>query len=387
MSELKRLKDTINKRFSLFGLSLKEAQDALGIEPEGTVAFEHTEQNDARRTLLRIEKQAIRDKQLNQKSHQTYVNSIRDMIHTELFDRLEKQLADTHTVYLKVLGFDDRLPELMDLLAVRASAIPKIEPVAANIPWLYDELLKMVNMPKYRKTDAKGKVISVESLKVALSFLGIDNLKMAVPSIAFRRMIPQITDPYPEIKSRLWEASVGTAMACKKIAKVSKVDENAAFVVGLFHDIGKIVITRLYFKLFEQVQREALLEAHNEKKRQEYSALLEIQPSSEYLIGLYHDYAYQLSAQLMHKMQFKRLTIASVMEEYAAGAAVTYMSPLGKVLAQGIAYNRYRSLKQHRMISMDEAKDYLRQFYFPAGALTVLKTTDLRQLDIHFDEE
>jgi HD superfamily phosphohydrolase YqeK len=386
MSELKALKTDIDKRFSLLGMSLSEALKTHGVEPEGQVAFEQTEQGDARRQLLRVEKQAIRDKELNQKSRQSYVNSIRDMVHDAVEEAIQEQLKDKENIFLKVLGFDMRLPELLDLLAVRASSISKIEPAAANIPWLYDDLLKMVNMPKYRRTDARGKVVTVESLKVALSFLGIDNLKMVVPSMAFRRWIPQITDPYPDIKNRIWEASVGTAMSCKKIASVSKVDENSAFTVGLLHDIGKIVVTRLYFRLFEQIQREALIEAHNDKKREEHGALLDIQPSADFLIGLYDKHAYPLSAQMMKMMGFKRLFIAPAMEEFASNQAVTYMSPIGKVLAQGIAYNRYRTLKKHRMISVDEAKEYLRQFYFPQGALSVLKSTDLRHLDINMDD-
>ena len=387
MTELKALKDSIHSRFNHLTLSLGEAQLSMGMTPEGTVAYELTEQSDARRELLRVEKQAIRDKQLNQKSEQNYVNSIRELVHTEMYTRIKQRLVDENLIFNKVLGFDERMSPLLDLLSVKASSISKIEPAAANMPWLYDDLIKTVNMPKYRRTDARGKVVAVESLKVALSFLGIENLKMIVPSLAFRRWIPQITDPYPEIKNRLWEASVGTAMSCKKIAQLSKVDENHAFVLGLFHDVGKIIIVKLFFKLFDEVQREALIEAHNEKKREEHSALTQIQPSGQFLIQLIDELAYPLSARLIKKMQFRRIFIADAMAEYAQNQAVTFMSPMAKVLAQGIAYNRYRTLKHHKMINMDEAKEFLRQFYFPKGALSVLKATDLRHLDIKMDED
>ena len=63
------------------------------------------------------------------------------------------------------------------------------------------------------------------------------------------------------------------------------------------------------------------------------------------------------------------------------------MSPIGKVLVQGDAYNKYRMLKQYKLIQMDEAKEYLRQFKYPNGALATLKATDLRRLSLSFDEE
>lgn len=384
-TELAKLKDDINQRFERLTLSLQNAQKEMGIEVE-KIAFELTEQSDARRTLLRVEKQAIRDKELNQRSHASFVNGIRDMVHKEIHSRLQERLQDPESLFHDVLGFDHRLPEMLDMLSTKACSIAKLEPSAANMPWLYDELIKLINSPKYRRVDAKGKVVVVESLKVALSFLGIENLKMIVPSIAFKRCLPQITDPFPEIKTRLMEASVGTAMACKTIAKVSDLDEYQAVVMGLIHDIGKIVIVRLYFKLFDSVHKEATIEAEAERKRDEHLALGEITPSDDFLRLLIEEFAYPLSASFLEIMKFKRIAISAAMDEYAQDKAVTHMSPSGKLLAQGIAYNRYRTLKQNKMINMDEAKDFLRQFYFPKGALSALKTTDLRELDIDMEE-
>lgn len=384
-TELAKLKDEINQRFNRLTLSLQNAQRTMGIEAEH-IAFELTEQSDARRTLLRVEKQAIRDKELNKRSHASFVNSIRDMVHKEVHARLKERVQDPENLFHDVLGFDHRLPEVLDMLSTKACSISKLEPSAANMPWLYDELIKLINTPKYRKIDAKGKVVVVESLKVALSFLGIENLRLVIPSIAFRRCLPQITDPYPEIKTRLMEASIGSAMSCKKIAQVSELDEYHGFILGLIHDLGKIVVIRLYFKLFESVHKEATIEAEAGRKRDEHLALGEITPSDEFLANIIEEFSYTLSAQFLKIMAFKRLFVAEAMTEFAENKAVSNMSPYAKVLAQGVAYNRYRMLKQHKMIDMNEAKEFLRQFYFPKGALSVLKTTDIRELDIEMDE-
>lgn len=386
MTDFLALKNDIHSRFDHLSLSLKLAQRQMGMESE-LIAFELTEQSDARRELLRVEKQAIRDKELNKRSHSSYVESIQNMVHDEVLSRMEVQLADPEKLFYEVLGFDPKLVELLDALSVKASSIAKIEPLAASMPWLYDELIKLINTPQYRKVDAKGRVVVVESLKVALSFLGIDNLKMIIPSIAFRRCLPQITDPFPEIKVRLQEASIGTAMSCKMLAKVSDLNSYNAFLIGLFHDFGKIVVVRLFFKNFEQVHREALIEAQNERKRDEHLALGEISPSETYLLKALSTHAYYLSAKFIGLMPFKRLALSEAINEFAENVAVNFMSPYAKVLAQGIAYNRYRMLKANKMISMEEAKDYLRQFYFPKGALSELKKTDLRNFDISLDEK
>lgn len=386
MSEPLELKRAIERKANKLFLSLADVQEHTGIAVEGVVTFDQTEQSNARRELLRIEKQAIRDKELNKKSEQNYVNGIRDLVHDTLRERMVEALADEENLYNKILGFDENLPPLLDGLSVRASSISKIEPLAAVMPWLYEDLVKMVNMPKYRRTDAKGKVVVVDSLRVALSFLGMENLKLVVPSLAFRRWIPQITDPYPEIKARLWQTALGTAMACKQIAHVAKQDEGHAFTLGMFHDVGRIVITRLYFRLFDAVQREALIEAHEAKKREEHEALTKIIPSGDFLIELIEEFGLTISAKLIRRMNFQRVFIANAMDEVANDKPVTHMSPMGKVLTQGRAYNQYRMLKAHKLITMEEAKGYLKQFYMPAGALAVLKSTDLRHLNLEFDE-
>lgn len=385
MSEHLILKNEINARFNHLTISVRLAQKAMGMETE-SIAFELTEQSDARRKLLRVEKQAMRDKQLNQRSHQSFVNSIREMLHGEIVERLEKRLEDPDELFHEVLGFDDRLPELLDLLSTKACSISHIERSAASMPWLYDELIKLINTPKYRRYDAKGKVVVVESLKVALSFLGVENLKMIIPSIALRRCLPQITDPFPEIKNKIQEAAIGTAMSCKRLAQVSDVDEYTTFILGMLHDLGKIVVVRLFFKLFDEVQREALIEAQNGRKRDEHLALGEIQPSDDFISRLIDQYSYPLSANFIEIMNFKRLFVATAMNEFAENKAVIHMTPFGKVLSQAVAYNRYRTLKLSKMISMDEAKEFLRQFHFPKGALSVLKNTDLRELDLETED-
>lgn len=387
MADLRVLKNNIHDRFDRLTISLAKTQLSMGIQPEGKVSFEVSEQGDARRKLLRVEKQAIRDKELNRKSQQNYVDSIRELVHAAVLERVQAALVDEEALLIKVLGYDERLTELLDSLAVRASSISKIEPAAANMPWLYDDIIKMVNSPKYKRFDARGKVVVLENFKVALSFLGIDNLKMVVPTLAFKRWLPQITDPYPDIKKRLFEAAIGTSVSCKKIAKLNDVSENQAFLLGLFHDLGKLVITRLYFKFFEEVQRDALIEAHDNKKREEHSALSQIVPSDEYLMSLFDQFAYPISAKLISKMNFKRVFIAAAMEEFSQNIPIASMTPMGKVLAQGVAYNRYRTLKMNKLIDLEDSKDFLRQFNFPRGALSLLKITDLRQLDIELDQK
>ena len=385
MAQQQDIHQDIQSRFFdlLFGINKEDETETnaeAGINPE---------QTDDGRTLLRVEKIAQRDKNLNEKSYQSFVDSIDEQLHDAILERIDEQLEAEafEDLYSNLIGIHENLPDVMDMLSVRAASIGRIEPLVSSIPWLHSDILKTVNMPKYRRTDKNGKVIAVENIKVALGYFGIDNLKLLIPSLAFRRWIPQITDPYPMFKTHIWEHAIGSALSCKVIAQVSELDEGHAFTLGMLHELGQIALVRMYFKQFDTVQREALEEAHKERQREEHDALLKITPSIEFLQKLLDERAFALSTRIIQHMDMRRVFIANAMDEFAQDMSLAEMSPMAKVLKQGQAYNQYRMLKANQMINMDEAKAFLRLFQMPPGALAVLKTTNLRNLNLTFEEE
>jgi len=382
MSTLTNAENLIKQRFEALFLDVKVAQ--RGILDEGKPALNviEIEQSKTARSLLRVEKQAIREKDLNTKSDLSFLSAIAEQIDAEVAKRLEMSLEDTDQLYSKIIGIDRALPELLDLVGIKAATISKIEPLATELPWFFNDLMKFVNQPKYRRIDNKGKVIIVETMRVGLNFFGIENLIIILSSLAFKRSLPQITDPYPQIKLRIWEEALATAISCKQIASVVGVNPNHAFCLGMLQMMGKVVVTKLYFRLFENVLREALIETQTTQKHDEHSALTRITPSGLFLNHLIEKHALNMSAKLIDKMTMKRVFIANAMFEVANNPAAADLSPLALVLKQGKAYAQYRMLKGHKLIDLQQSKDFIRTLRMPKGSLEVLKTTDMRALDL-----
>jgi hypothetical protein len=269
------------------------------------------------------------------------------------------------------------------MVSIKAASISKAEPIASKIPWLFNDLMKFVNQKKYQRTNNKGKVISVESMRVGLNFFGLENFSIILSSLLIKRSLPQITDPYPQIKLRIWEEALATAMSCKKIAALVGLHQNHAYCLGMFQVLGEIAISKLYFRHFEEVQREALKETQNAQKYQEHSALTKIIPSGEFLNELISKHALTISADLVDRMQMKRVFVATAMREVANTKPINNLSPLGLVLKQGIAYAHYRMLKGHKLIDLQQSKDFIRLLGMPKGALQLLKVTDMRAIELH----
>ena len=379
--------EIVNNRFYNLIVGLSHAQEAAGVDVDGKVKAEQSEQFNARRALLRVEKLAKRDMELNKRSELNFIEGIQTRVNDVVCERLIERLRDIDDLYFKLLNLHDVLPALLDSLSVKAASIAKLEPLVAQVGWLATDLLKLVNTPKYRKTDRLGKVVVVENLRMALSFLGIENLKMLIPAKVMRRAIPQITDPYPAFKAKIWEHSLGTALACQRIAMLSKVNPGNAYTLGMFHEFGKLIVAKLYFRIFEEVHREALEEAHNDVKREEYAALQKIGPTSDYLLGLMWEHSTNISVRIIQHMQMKRVFIHSAMEEYAKKVDIKEMTPLAQVLQQGQAYSKFTMLKRYKLINTEEAKGLLTSSRISPAMMQALKGSDLSRLNLSMDED
>ena len=265
MSTFTNIEDLIKYRFEGLFLDVKAAQQQALQGEEPSLSVIEIEQNKTARSLLRVEKQAIREKDLNNKFDISYLNTITNQINIEVEKRLKVSIEDTEQLYTKILGLDKSLAKLLDLVGVKAATISKVEPIATELPWLFNDLMKFVNQPNYQRRDNKGKVVLVKTMGVGLNFFGLENLMVIIISLAFKRLMPQITDPYPDIKLRIWEEALTTAISCKKIASVVGVKQDHAFCLGMLQTMGKVVVSKLYFRLFESVLREALLDARRER--------------------------------------------------------------------------------------------------------------------------
>ena len=378
--------EIINNRFYNLIVGLSHAQEVAGVEVDGKVKAEQSEQFNARRALLRVEKLAKRDMELNKRSEKNFIDSIQSRVNDVVCERMIERLNDTDHLYFKLLNLHDALPSLLEMLSLKAISIARLEPLVAEIGWLASDLLKLVNTSKYRKTDRLGKVVVVENLRMALSFLGIENLKILVPAKVMRRAIPQITDPYPAFKTKIWEHSLGTALACQRIAMLSKVNPGNAYMLGMFHEFGKLIVTKLYFRIFEEVLREALEKARDEIKHEEYAALQKIGPTSDYLLGLMWEHSTQISARIIQHMQMKRIVIHNSMEEYAKKVPFNQMTPLAQVLLQGQAYSKFAMLKRYKLINTTEAKGLLKAAHISPAIMQALKGSDLTRLNLSMDE-
>jgi len=92
----------------------------------------------------------------------------------------------------------------------------------------------------------------IQTLSHAIVVLGFATLK----SLVVAASVKQVYQPYGLTEKMLWEHSFGAGLAARIIANESRlVSDEEAFLGGLFHDIGKIIMNTMNRQQFQDVMQ------------------------------------------------------------------------------------------------------------------------------------
>jgi putative nucleotidyltransferase with HDIG domain len=134
--------------------------------------------------------------------------------------------------------------KVMQLIENESASAEELAKVVASDPAVAARVLKISNSSFY------GCQRQIQTLSHAIMVLGFSTLK----SLVVAASVKQVYKPYGLTEKMLWEHSFGAGLAARVIANSTRlVNEEEAFLGGLFHDIGKIILNSLDNKQFQLV--------------------------------------------------------------------------------------------------------------------------------------
>lgn len=327
--------------------------------------------------LLSIDREANLERERNQAQHAQVVAQRSDKFHTVLAQIVKQQLTDDPSQLINIANIDDYAGHAMDMLAKPACSNSLFEPLAMEIPWFFDQIIKIVNNKPFLKTDKNNNPIKVDKLRTAINFIGFENLQMLLPALIFKRTLPQITDPYPEIKHRIWELAISTANCAKFLAPDFKLNPAFMFMAGMFHYVGKNTVTRVFFKQFDLLHKEQMLSAEKAMMKQEYESLRDITPDPIVLAQLVDELSNKVSSNILHQMTFTYLPIHNVFSKIAEKDYEQYAPKLIKTCER---YVQIRQLLKQQLIPVAEAKVQLAKLPLSTAQVKALNGLAIKQL-------
>jgi len=170
-----------------------------------------------------------------------------DKSKTQIFKRL------THKKDL--LALPQVLSEVIRVTNREDYSTKELAGVILKDPSLTAQLLRIVNSSLYSPSK------KVSTINQAVIALGTRVIKALVLSTSLYRMFDKDGTVVDCI--RFWRHSLETAIACREIAKICnyKPDEEA-FVAGLVHDLGILMLVSNYPQQYEQIVKRAKSEDH-----------------------------------------------------------------------------------------------------------------------------
>tara|TARA_Y100001956_G_scaffold82426_2_gene103273 strand:- start:1112 stop:2287 length:1176 start_codon:yes stop_codon:yes gene_type:complete len=340
------------------------------------------------RTMLEVEIAAAAKRKESSTSHHKYIAKASNHLHQIIESSIQKQIDDIDNIYHEIVGIQDAVPTILDILGVKSASVGRLEPLVNELTWLGRDLVSLVNLPQYRKQSSKGVTVKVDTPALALRYLGLENLQMVIPTFAMRHWMPHDTSPFPLLKRKLRDHSMTTGIAAKHLAELNGVKEQHAFTLGMLLDVGKVALTRLYLRTFEKVWQEKVRIARDKNHKDLHSALLELSPDPLFLRGLLLNHSANLSAKLIDKMAFRYLPFMAPMEEFAANylpqshsQSADYL-PLSQVLRKAHGYSLYMILKDNQFIEKDEAAHWFAHLGLSKEELTTLAKCNFNSLQL-----
>ncbi len=136
--------------------------------------------------------------------------------------------------------------KVMQLIENENATAEELAKVVASDPAVAARVLKISNSSFY------GCQRQIQTLSHAIVVLGFGTLK----SLVVAASVKQVYQPYGLTEKMLWEHSFGAGLAARMIAAETRlVSSEEAFLGGLFHDIGKIIMNTINREQFQDVMQ------------------------------------------------------------------------------------------------------------------------------------
>ncbi|MBN2331728.1 MAG: HDOD domain-containing protein [Deltaproteobacteria bacterium] len=240
----------------------------------------------------------------------------------ELYQKIYARIEELPTLPAVV-------PKLLELMQNPNTNAADLTAVISRDPALAAKVLKVANSAYY------GFPQKIADVKHAVALLGFNMVKSLAISIGIIKSLPRGRRPSPYFSAAgLWLHSLAVATAMQELGRrfAGADDREYLFIVGLLHDLGKVVLDQFFPELFQEVLERANV------GQQSKLHLVERE-----IIGIDHC---EVSAMLLTRWKFPAKIVQPVaghhQPQLASGASVVDVTLLriANVLAQELGIGK-----------------------------------------------
>lgn len=238
------------------------------------------------------------------------------------------------------------ITELKNMLDHQEFKLQDFSKVVQREPALASHMVKIANSPMHNHS---GKEIT--NLGHAFMLIGAEGVKEHVLMRFFKQLLNIRPIYFKMFGAKIWDHSLSTAMMAKQIAEAMGTNKESAYLNGLVHDIGKIMIFQLMVNAFK-------------------SANPDDSPNSLVFKKLLNDKSMMISLMIVKEWNMPE-TVVNAIHDLALTTKRPPKTKMGKVL--------YDANLVSELVMMHEVKKMAPEHY-----LEIAKQTDLSDVAVDF---
>ncbi len=136
------------------------------------------------------------------------------------------------------MSMSETLPAVIEACDNADTSVNDLTSLISSDQSLVAMLLKLANSAYY------GYARRIETLPEAIVLLGFSTIKSLAITATTMNLLFQSEDDLSEIRHEIWSHSLGTGVAARALArKRGNIHPEKAFVAGLLHDLGMIILS------------------------------------------------------------------------------------------------------------------------------------------------
>lgn len=266
---------------------------------------------------LRVDRIAREKKKALLKAEIEYTQSVSNELNQKVSERMEEIISNESLIQKKYIDFPAIIFSLIEKLYMKSTSISQLEFYINDISWLNRQLIDTLKHPYFSKQLKKSSRVKIDSLGSTLGILGEDNLKYFIPKHIIEQNIPKDSS-FPLIGRKLFEHSLMTGTACYLLAKnsESKINPYIAYTTGIFHEIGAIILFRMYLDTFEQVWQEELKLARESIQQKRFNTISKIEPCRKHLRKMFFEHSRKFTGIVAKDFYFENLPIGKTLKRF-----------------------------------------------------------------------
>lgn len=165
---------------------------------------------------------------------------------------------DYETLRIKIIAKAENIPALPDIaqsliMLTSRNSQAEIGEITSKIKMdqgISAKVIRLVNSPFY---GMRQEIASIDRATVLLGFGTVKNIALAISIDSYYQ---KPFSMYKTTGQAVWQHSYNTALMSSVIGKHSGQDEDALYMAGLLHDVGKIVMVDFLVKAVDSIMEE-----------------------------------------------------------------------------------------------------------------------------------